>query len=154
MSAGSRLIRVASLATLGALTGRHLGTSEAVFAAAGAALILGEFAILLLRALLHAGNGSVRAEHGTQVVRAAVDEGLLMLLPFAALAVLAELGFGWESVQAFATAGLLTAASLAGSTLAAKGGSAIYNAVVPAAVMLPTAAAWAMLATLAAGAAP
>ena len=77
-----------------------------------------------------------------------------MLLPFAALALLAELGFGWESVQAFATAGLLTAASLAGSTLAAKGGSAIYNAVVPVAVMLPTAAAWAMLATLAAGAAP
>ncbi|MGE4072293.1 MAG: hypothetical protein AB7E72_14075 [Lysobacterales bacterium] len=154
MSAGSRLTRVASLATLGALTGLHLGATEAMFAGAGAALILGEFAIVLLRALLHAGNGSVRAEHGTQVVRAAVDEGLLMLLPFAALALLAELGFGWESVQAFAAAGLLTAASLAGSTLTAKGGSAVYNALAPMAVMLPTVAAWAMLAALAAGAAP
>lgn len=154
MSAGSRLTRVASLAVLGALTGLHLGASEALFAGAGAAVIVGEVAILLLRALLHVGNGSVRSEHGAQVVRTAVDEGFLMLLPFAALALLAELGFGWESVQAFAAAGLLTAGGLAGGTLTSKGGSAIYNAVAPMAVMLPAVAAWALLAAQAAGAGP
>lgn len=154
MSAGSRLTRVISLAALGALTGLHLGASAALFAGAGAAVIVGEVAILLLQALLHVGNGSVRAEHGAQVVRASVDEGFLMLLPFAALALLAELGFGWESVQAFAAAGLLTAGGLAGGGLTAKGGSAIYNAVAPMAVMLPAVAAWALLAAQAAGAGP
>jgi hypothetical protein len=146
MSAGSRLTRVASLAALGALTGLHLGSSEALFAAAGAAVILGEVAILLLRALLHVGNGSVRAEHGAQVVRAAVDEGFLMLLPFAVLALLAELGLGWESVQAFAAAGLLTSGGLAGSAMTAKGGSALYNVIMPMSVMAAAVTGWALLA--------
>jgi hypothetical protein len=149
VSAGPRFARIASLAALGALTGRHLGSAEAVFAGALAGLILGEASVWVLRALLQAGNVSVRTEHDVAVVRTAVDEGFLMLLPFAVLALVAELGLGWNSVQAFAAAGLLTAGGLAGSAMTAQGGSAFYNAVIPMLLMAAAVTGWAWLAAAA-----
>jgi hypothetical protein len=150
VSAGSRLLRVASLATLGALTGRHVNDPMVGLAGAAAAVILGELAVWVLRGMLSLGNASVRADHGAAALRAAVDDGFRMLLPYAALALIADLGLGWQSAQAFSAAGLLTAGSLAGAALTAKGGASVYNALLPMAVLLPLVAAWAWLAASAA----
>ena len=148
----ARPVRVFSLAVLGGLTALRIEPSAGVvLLGALSGIIFGGIAIAVMRGLLSAGNPGLRATYGETVIDAAVAGGFLMLLPFAVLALLAELLLQWEAVQAFMATGLMTAAALTGSELSALGGRPIYNAVMPALLMAALAAGWMILSALAAG---
>ncbi len=142
--------RVVALAVFGGLSGQHLASSAGVIVASAlVAVVGGGMVIAVMQHLLSAGNARLRADHGEAAVDRAVANGFVMLLPYAVLALLAELLFHWEAVQACMASGLMTAAALAASELSALGGRPIYNTVLPALFMTALSAAWMVLSTLA-----
>ena len=86
----------------------------------------------------------VNHEVGLSGVWAAVGRGFLMMIPFAVLAVVAQLGLNWHAVQAFASVGLMSAGGAAGMELAKINGKPLANGAVPAISAVLLALAWAI----------
>ena len=61
---------------------------------------------------------TVNFKVGLKGVWAAVAKGFFLMIPFAVLAVLAEMVLRWNAVQAFASVGLMSAGGAAGMELA------------------------------------
>lgn len=91
----------------------------------------------------------VNHEIGLSGVWAAVGKGFLMMIPFAVLAVVAEVGLHWNAVQAFASVGLMSAGAAAGMELAKINGKPLANGAVPALSAVLLALVWAMAGPLA-----
>lgn len=70
--------------------------------------------LAVLMSLLHTMNPEIARECGRAGAIATVATGMLMIVPFAALALIAELQLGWSAAQAFAAAGLMTGAGAVG----------------------------------------
>jgi hypothetical protein len=135
---------------LAALTGRHVGSGwlpVVLFAPLGMAAALAFVGALW--GLLSLVNGRVRRQHGPDAFTKAISSGLLMLLPFTVLATLAELVLGWNAVQPFMTAGVMTAAGLAGAEAVRLGGGRLTNAVVTSLTGLAFSSLWLVLSTFA-----
>jgi hypothetical protein len=135
---------------LAALTGRHIGTGMLpvlLFTPLGMVAALAFVGALW--GLLSLVNGKARRQHGPGAFTKAVSSGLLMLLPFTMLAALAELVLGWNAVQPFMTAGVMTAAGLAGAEAVRLGGGRLINAVAPALAGLAFSSLWLVLSTFA-----
>ena len=116
-------------ALFGLLTTSHLPLrvgQMAGYAVYGAAFA---FAGLFLFSMMLA---AVNPGAGLRQAFAAVCSGFLMVIPFAVLALVAELVLRWNAVQAFASVGLMTAGGAAGLELAKSGDRQLLNAVVPA----------------------
>ena len=79
----------------------------------------------------------------------AAATGLLMLLPFAALALVAELLLGWNASQAFASAALVTACGAVGAEVGRRGGGGLRSVLVPAVIAFLLSTAWVLLSILA-----
>jgi hypothetical protein len=144
------IVAAACFLVLAVLTGRHVGAGwlpVVLFTAVGLIAALGF--VGSLGGLLYLVNSRVRQQHGTGALIKAVSSGLLMLLPFTMLAALAELGLGWNAVQPFMTAGVMTAAGLAGAEAVRLGGGRLINAVVPALAGLAFSSLWLVLSTFA-----
>jgi len=112
-------ITLLCFAILGALTGRDMqktGPLVLVYAIATAALAW--LSVRLLAWL--AGRLSSRQDAQTTADEAA-KRGFLMIVPFTALALLADLIVGWHATQAFTAAGILTAGASAAAELEANG---------------------------------
>ncbi len=113
-------------------------------------LLGGALALALLTLFLSLVNGAVRREHGRAAVRLAVNGGFLLLVPFTVLALVAELGLGWEAAAGFAAAGIITAAGAAGAELTRLGGRRLPAVLLPMLAGIGLSAAWLVAAQLAA----
>ena len=136
-------LRAVCLAVLGGLTAAHMNEAPHMLAAGAlAGMLVGAVGVMLLRWTFFAANPALRAISGTGAIQAAIDRGFLMLLPFTVLAAVAELLLGWNAVQAFSSAALLTAAAAATSEVVALGGGRWRNAIIATAVGTAMSVAW------------
>ena len=136
-------LRAVCLAVLGGLTATHVSEAPHILTAgAFAGVLVGTVGVTLLRWMLAAANPASRAGTGTGAIRAAIDKGFLMLLPFTVLAAVAELLLGWNAVQAFSCAALFTAAAAATSEMSTLGGGRLRNAVIATVVGTALSTAW------------
>ncbi len=105
----------------------------------------------LLGRALFIFNRRVRKSHGYGAFKSAIGIGFLMLLPFTVLSLLAELFLGWSAVQAFAAAGIMTGAALAGMELGRLGGGGLAGALIPSLGGLVLSVVWMLVTSLAQG---
>ena len=92
--------------------------------------------------------GAIHLTHpglGRDAVQEAAANGLLLLLPFAVLALVAELLLGWNASQTFSSAGLMTACGAVGVEVSRRGGGQLRSMLVPTAIAFATAAVCAVL---------
>jgi hypothetical protein len=138
----SKVIAPLCFAFLGALVARHVRPDALIVSVGGAlGLAYGRLAFWLIGRLLAAANASLHTEPGG-VARAIADGGMV-LLPFTALAALAELYLGWNAVQPFASAGIMAAAAGSGAAAAKAGGDGGWrNMVQPTACAMLLSAVW------------
>jgi len=133
-TSGHALLRMLAFAAIGALAApRFAEEPEAMVFGAIIGALAGVVLLAPLRWLLWLVNPEVRKEHGYSGVRKAVGAGFATFVPFAFLAVVAEIGLGWDALTAFAMAGLMTGAAAAGLEVARLGGHRILNLVIGAA---------------------
>jgi hypothetical protein len=136
----------AAFAAFGGLVGWRVvhnaigGGIGAIFGAVFALL-----AVHLLVMILRLTNSKADRDGISQ----AAGTGLLLLLPFAALALVAELLLGWNASQAFASAALVTACGGVGAEVVRRGGGGLRSVLVPAVLAFLLSAAWILLSVLA-----
>jgi len=108
-------------------------------------LAVGFLAINLLIMILNAGNEVLR-QNSSQFAREAVSTGMLFMIPFAALAVLAQFILGWDAVMPFASAAIMTAAATSGTEVMKKGAQGIKNVMIPSLLAFVLSTGWMILA--------
>jgi hypothetical protein len=138
---------VLAFAAFGGLVGWRMGASPLSSAAGlvvGAAFAFG--ATYLLVQAIHVTHPGL----GRDAIQEAASNGLLLILPFAVLALVAELLLGWNASQTFSSAGLMTACGAVGVEVSRRGGGRLRSMLVPTAIAAAAAAAWMILSTVAA----
>ena len=111
----------------------------------GIGAIIGLRAVHLLVMILRLANSKTDRDG----ISRAAGTGLLLLLPFAALALVAELLLGWNASQAFASTALVAACGAAGAEVGRRGGAGLRNVLVPAVSAFLLSTAWVLLSVLA-----
>lgn len=109
----------------------------------------GAIALALLTLILSLFNAGVRRAHGASAVSAAVNQGFLLLAPFTVLALLAELGLGWDAAAGFASAGIVSATGAAGAELLRLGGKRLPALLLPMLTGIAMSAAWLVVSSVA-----
>ena len=137
-----------AFAAFGALVGWRIGDSVV---AAGLGVLAGALFGSLGTYLLVLALGLANPNLGRDVMREATATGLLLLLPFAALALAAELLLGWNASQVFSSAGLMTACGAVGVEISRRGGAGLRGVLVPTIIALLLSTAWVSLSVLAGG---
>ena len=124
---------LASIAALGWLTARHMPVSPVWSCAVGLLLAaMGLIWLGVLTGIVHVMNPEIAQTHGGMAALTPVATGMLMVVPFTVLALVAELALGWSAAQAFAAAGLMTGAGAVGMEVSRLGSSKLLNSLVPA----------------------
>ncbi len=108
------------------------------------ALAVGFLAVGLLTRLLTAVNG-VLEQNSRQLAREAVSTGMLFMIPFTVLAVLALFVLRWEAVMPFASAAIMTAAATSGTELMKKGAQGSKTVIIPSVVAFVLSTGWMVL---------
>lgn len=108
------------------------------------ALLVGFLAVNLLIAAFNSGNTALRQANG-QFAREAVGNGMLFMIPFTVLAVLAQFVLGWDAVMPFASAAIMTAAATAGTEVMKKGARGAKNVMIPSGLAFVLSTGWMML---------
>lgn len=108
------------------------------------ALVVGVLTVNLLVMLLAAANRSLN-ESSQGFAGEAVSTGMLFMIPFTVLAVLARFGLGWDAVMPFATAAMMTAAATAGTEVMRMGAQGIKNVMIPSILVFVLSTGWMML---------
>jgi hypothetical protein len=138
---------VLAFAAFGGLVGWRMGASplsSAVGLVVGAAFAFG--ATYLLVQAIHVAHPGL----GRDAIQEAASNGLLLILPFAVLALVAELLLGWNASQTFSSAGLMTACGAVGVEVSRRGGGRLRSMLVPTGIAFAMATAWMILSTVAA----
>jgi uncharacterized membrane protein (UPF0136 family) len=138
---------VLAFAAFGGLVGWRIGVSP--LSTASGLVVGAAFAFAATYLLV----GAITLAHpglGREAVLEAASTGLLLLLPFAVLALVAELLLGWNASQTFSSAGLMTACGAVGVEVSRRGGGTLRSMLVPTAIAVALAAAWMILSTFAA----
>lgn len=156
-------LAIVCFGVLGGLTGRRVeigslsiptfgvGGSEVIPIAAFAlgGVIYAWIGLAVLGRLLYVFNRKVRKQHGYSAIKNAMGNGFLLLLPFTVLALVAELYLGWNAVQAFTAAGIMTGGATAGMELAKAGSGKLAGMILPSLGAFVLSGAWMLLTTLA-----
>lgn len=108
------------------------------------AAIIGFLAVNLLVILFNRGNQSLHAEDN-QFARQAVKTGMLFMIPFTVLAILAQVLLDWNAVMPFASAAITTASATAGTEVMKKGAKGMKNVLIPSLLALLFSTVWMML---------
>lgn len=103
------------------------------------------FAFLMVGVLVLVFNSGNRQETGNGFAREAVSQGMLFMVPFTVLAVLAQVILGWDAVMAFVSAAVMTAAASAGTEAMKRGAKGIKNVLLPSAVAFLVSTCWMMI---------
>jgi hypothetical protein len=138
---------VLAFAAFGGLVGWRMGASALSTGAgvvAGAAFAFaGAYLLVLALARVNRGLGRVA------VIEAAAT-GFMLILPFAILALAAEILLGWKASQVFSSSGLMTAFAAVGVEVARRGGGRLRSMLVPTVTAFLLSTAWVVLSTFAA----
>lgn len=109
------------------------------------ALAVGLLAVKLLIVLFNSGNPALRTETAGQFAPEAVGAGMLFMIPFTVLAVLARLLLNWDAVMPFASAAIMTAAATAGTEVMKKGAHGMKNVIMPSGLAFALSIGWMLL---------
>lgn len=103
-------------------------------------LIFGWLFRIFLRGFLSVLNGKFKKEKGKEAIRQAVDSGMLFLIPFAVMMLLAVYYLSWSETRAFVASGIMAVGTAAAieigrvkgkkeirNTLAASGVSFLFS---------------------------
>ena len=83
-----------------------------------------------LRGFLGLFNGKFKKEQGKEVIRYAVDNGMLFLIPFAVMVVIATFYLNWSMTGGFISAGIMAVGTAAAITMGKlKGKQEIRNTI-------------------------
>ncbi len=107
-------------------------------------LVVGLLAVNLLVMLLNAANRPLE-ESQQGFAREAVLSGMLFMIPFTVLAVLARFGLGWNAVMPFASAAITTAAATAGTEVMKRGAQGLKSVIIPSLLALVLSTVWMLL---------
>jgi threonine/homoserine efflux transporter RhtA len=77
-----------------------------------AGLLFGALCKKFMKAVLGAGNGELKKEHGKKSVSIAVDRGMVFIVPFAVMALAASFLMGWTITGGFVSAGVMTTGAM------------------------------------------
>ena len=138
---------VLAFAAFGGLVGWRMGASA--LSATSGVVVGAAFAFLgafLLTQALTLANPRL----GQHAVREAAATGFLLILPFAILALAAEIILGWKASQVFSSSGLMTAGGAVGVEVVRRGGGRLRSMLVPSAVAFALSTAWVVASTFAA----
>jgi hypothetical protein len=108
------------------------------------AFVVGLLAVNLLIVAFNSGNAAVRQADGG-FAREAVGTGMLFMIPFTILAILALAILGWNAVMPFASAAITTAAATAGTEAMKRGAQGLKNVMIPTLVAMVLSTVWMML---------
>lgn len=109
------------------------------------ALLMGLLAVNLLIILLANGNPALQDESGGQFAREVVGTGMLFMIPFTILAVLALVALGWNTIMPFASTAIMTAAATAGTEAMKKGAQGAKNVMIPSMIAFLISTGWMLL---------
>jgi len=109
------------------------------------AAFIGLMSVNLLIMLLNNSNAELNQQSGGQFARQAVGTGMLFMIPFTVLAVLAQLLLGWNAVMPFASAAIMTAAANSGTEVMKKGAQGIKNIMIPSVLAFFLSTGWMLL---------
>lgn len=136
-----------AFAAFGGLVGWRMAAGALAVGSGVAAGVLFGF---LVSSLLVVALGIAFPGLGRAAVIEAAETGFVLLLPFAILALAAELLLGWQASQVFSSAALMTAGGTIGLEVARRGGGQLRSIFVPSAVAFLFSGAWVTLGTFAA----
>lgn len=108
-------------------------------------LVIGLLAVNLLIAAFNSSNAPLRQDNG-QFAREAVGTGMLFMIPFTVLAVLAQFALGWNAVMPFASAAIMTASATSGTEVMKRGAQGIKNVMLPSVLAFVFSTMWMILA--------
>ena len=111
------------------------------------AIVVGLLAVNLLIAAFNSGNKDVRQADGG-FAREAVGTGMLFMIPFTALAIMALALLGWNAIMPFASAAITTAAATAGTEAMKRGAQGVKNVMIPTLVAIVLSTVWMMLTSI------
>lgn len=146
----SGLVQYLCFAVLGGLTARHISDEPKMIAGGVfAGVIFSIVSSFALAGFLHATNPQVRQQQGFMGAWQSFNTGFMMLIPFTVLALVAETVLGWNAVQVFASAGIMTAGATVGVELAKLGKGGFITGLLPAGAAFFLSALWMGLGILA-----
>lgn len=108
------------------------------------AIAVGLLAVNLLIIAFNSGNAALRQANGG-FAREAVGTGMLFMIPFTVLAILALAVLGWNAVMPFASSAITTGAATAGTEAMKRGAQGMKNVMIPTLVAMVLSTAWMML---------
>lgn len=94
------------------------------------AIVVGLLAINLLILAFNRGNAVLRQADGG-FAREAVGTGMLFMIPFTVLAIIALAVLRWNAIMPFASAAITTAAATAGAEAMKRGAQGTKNVMIP-----------------------
>jgi hypothetical protein len=111
------------------------------------AIVVGLMAINVLILVFNSGNAALRQTDGG-FAREAVGTGMLFMIPFTVLAIIALAVLGWNAVMPFASAAITTAAATAGAEAMKRGAQGTKNVMIPTLVAMVLSTVWMMLTSI------
>ncbi len=107
-------------------------------------VIIGFITVNALIIIFRSSNAEL-AQANSSFAKEAVADGLLFMVPFVALALLAQFALGWNAIMPFASAGVMTACATAGAEALKKGAQGTKNVMIPSIVAFVISTSWMML---------
>lgn len=106
-------------------------------------VVFGIFYNFVLKLILGLANKDLKEKHGRKIVSLGVSKGLLFLVPFAIMALLAAYVMGWTITTGFVSAGLMTAgATITMELEKIKGKGSVKNSLLPLGISFVFSAVW------------
>lgn len=93
--------------------------------------ILGVVTVYMLIFMLNSFNSNLCKETDGKFAKEAIETGMLFMIPFTILGVLAKFGLGWNGVMQFASAGITTATAVVGTEVMKRGAKGVKNVIIP-----------------------
>jgi hypothetical protein len=97
-----------------------------------------KFLILLLKSF----NRDLIDNAGKHFAKEAVQKGMLFMIPFTVLAMLAFFILKWNAIMPFASAAITTSSAIAGAEVMQKGGKSLRNIIIPTLLGMLFSTAW------------
>jgi heme/copper-type cytochrome/quinol oxidase subunit 2 len=101
-------------------------------------LLMIKFLILLLKSF----NRDLIDNAGKHFAKEAVRKGMLFMIPFTVLAMLAFFILKWNAIMPFASAAITTSSAIAGAEVMQKGGKSLRNIIIPTLLGMLFSTAW------------
>jgi len=109
------------------------------------AIVVGLIAVYLLIIMFNTVNPALSQSSENQFAREAVAAGMLFVIPFSVLAVIAQILLGWNAVMPFASTAIMTAAATAGTEVMKRGAQGIKNVLIPSGLAFVLSTGWMLL---------